>query len=232
MLAVIFGIQGVGKSSVIDNVISSLGEYDFQLLRWGTLTYDICLEKEIIKVGDFSDKKILKEYTNDGVAIVEENGAEVIYVKEEKNLQIARDKMRYLSVDMQNKIQDAVINHIKELSQGDGNFIVETHAALKTEQGYMPGLTQNFLNNIKPDIYVIIEAPAQEIYNRRMSDPTRVRDHDKSVEEVQMNLDTTRYFTSAFSVMSSSPMFIATNRQGKVEECVNEISNVLRKFFE
>ena len=59
-----------------------------------------------------------------------------------------------------------------------GNVIVDTHCTIKTPQGYMPGLPEWVLRELKPTSIVLVEADPGEIYGRRARDTTRNRDPD------------------------------------------------------
>jgi adenylate kinase len=237
MVAVIFGIQGVGKSTIVKKVIEKTEQADWTLLQWGEAAFDLCLKQGIIRVGDYSeldDCEILYEDKRTDVAIVKLNGNEMIYTKSQENIKLAKDEIRHLNLKVQKKIQKEVAKSYATLINEDAksNYIIETHAALKTKQGYLPGLPKDFLQSVDPDIYVIIEANADEIFVRRLLDKERKRDHDKTTKDVQTNLDTTRYFTSSFAAVSHSPMLIVENKEKRADEAAQEIAEVLLKFIE
>jgi adenylate kinase len=178
--------------------------------------------------------KIIYEDKKSKIAIVEVGTNEVIYVKEQENIKLAKDEIRNLNINTQIKIQKEVGNYFHELLEANKgkNYIIETHAALKTKQGYLPGLPKNFLQATEPDVYAIIEADVDEIFVRRLLDKKRKRDHDKSTKDVQTNLDTTRYFASAFAAVTHAPLLIVNNKEKRSEEAANEIANVLKRFME
>ena len=237
MVAIIFGIQGVGKSSIVNGALANVSRAeDFRLLQWGKRTFDISLQKNIIRTGDY---KTLTNYTvksedlERGVAIIiTEQGENVIYAKDESCVENARDEMRNLDVKTQKMLQDEVSNSFaKEILESPNlHFLIDTHAALKTQQGYLPGITSDFMEKVKPDVYVIIEASAQEILGRRMSDKGRKRTHDKTISDVQINLDTTRFFTSAFAVYTHSPLCIVENKDDGQDEAIEELTRILKTF--
>jgi len=236
MLAIVFGIQGVGKSSVVSKVLESFPKDEWLRLQIGDNAFELAQQKGLIKVADYkalTSGKVIVEDPEKGIAIIRDQGVETIYVKDPANMMEARDYMRSLNVASQKILQKEILEHyIKIFAENPGgNFLIETHAALKTKQGYIPGLPEDFLNRTKPDIYIIIEADATEIFNRRVNDPTRKRDHDKSVKDVQINLDTTRYFASNFAFDTHSPLFIVQNEQGKLDEAAAAIVDVLERFI-
>ena len=237
MVAIIFGIQGVGKSSIVNGALANVSkEEDFRLLQWGKRTFEITMQKNIIRTGDYKTQanyQLKSEDTDRGVAIViTEQGENVIYAKDEACVQNARDEMRNLDVKTQKMIQDEVANsYIQEISANPNlHYLIETHAALKTQQGYLPGLTPEFMQKVKPDVYVIIEASAEQILARRMSDKNRKREHDKTLKDVQINLDTTRFYTSNFAVSTHSPMCIVENKDNGQDEAIEELTRILKTF--
>lgn len=237
MIAIIFGIQGVGKSTMVRKIMDASKKAEWELLQWGEAAFDICIKKGIIRIGDYSsltDYELISEDKNTDVAIIKLGKNELIYVKDQKNIKFAKDEIRHLSLKVQKELQKEVVNYFKKLIEGDTktNYLIETHAALKTSQGYLPGLPKIFLQSIVPDIYVIIEADAAEIFKRRLLDKARKREHDKTVQDVQTNLDTTRYFTSAFAAVTHSPMYIVQNEAGKADEAAQEVAEVFLRFID
>lgn len=237
MIAVVFGIQGVGKSSVVRKALAAFPENTWDLLQWGEIAYELCVKDGIIKVGDYSELKdatISYEDKRSSIAIIQDGKDESIYVKDQANIKQAKDEIRNLNIRTQKKIQKAVAKYFKALIENDprGNFLIETHAALKTKQGYLPGLPKEFLDATDPDIFIILEANADEIFVRRLMDKERKREHDKTTKDVQTNLDTTRYFASSFATQSHSPLLIVENKEKRMDEAAAEIAEVLKKFME
>jgi adenylate kinase len=237
MIAVIFGIQGVGKSTLVRMVIEQFPEETWNLLQIGNAMMDLCLKKGIIRIGNYDEicqGEVQCKVKKHDIAIVKDGREEIIYVKDQTNLQFAKDEIRNLNLATQKKLQDEIALYYQEMmgNDPDGNYIIETHAALKTKQGYLPGLSKSFLNSLSPDVYIIIEANADEIFVRRLLDKERKREHDKTTKDVQTNLDTTRYFASAFAAQTHSPLLIVENKEKRAAEAAVEIMMVLQKFLE
>ena len=184
MIAVIFGIQGSGKSSVVQEIIKK--RPNFERFYWGGFSTDLAIKNGLV----------------DNI-----------------------DEIRALPVQVQKKLQLTALKEIQKIVEQnkDKNFIIETHAALKTLQGYMPGLTPEILNKLKPELFVVIETNAKDIYQRRINDTTRNRRHDKSIEEVQLNIDATRWFASNYTISSDATLMIVDNTEGNMEKAVDEI---------
>lgn len=190
MLAVIFGINGVGKTSVVQNVLKNT---DFERIHWGSVSEKLAKERGLIE-----------------------------------NI----DQIRKLNVKVQKELQSEAAKSISELvnSNPGKNYLLETHSALKTPQGFLPGFNQEILNLLKPGIFIVIEADANAVFQRRQNDTTRTRDDDASIEDVQKNLEATRWYASTFAVMSAATLFIVENKQGDVNFAAEEITKMLKRF--
>lgn len=90
-----------------------------------------------------------------------------------------RDALRKLSPDVQKEIQEKAAKRIKERSESE-NVIVDTHCTINTPSGFLPGLPIWVLNELQPNLFVMIEANPDEIIYRRLNDDTRSRDIEKS----------------------------------------------------
>jgi len=131
-----------------------------------------------------------------------------------------RDELRKLPILEQKKLQK---NAAEKLRKIDGDVvIIDTHAFIKTPEGYNPGLPQYVLEIIEPSLFISISAKTEEIYNRRMKDETRSRDK-VSIATIKKELDIQSAMMSACSVLSGSPLKPVLNSEGKLEETANGI---------
>ena len=73
-----------------------------------------------------------------------------------------RDALRKLSPDVQKEIQEKAAKRIKERSESE-NVIVDTHCTINTPSGFLPGLPIWVLNELQPNLFVMIEANPDEI---------------------------------------------------------------------
>lgn len=192
MVAVIFGIPGVGKSTIVDMVKDKLG---LIYIHPGNTMFEIAKERGIV--------------------------SEV-------------DQMRKLRLNIQRELQEQMAERVAELIRNnpDRSFIIDTHAIVKTPQGFFPGLRSAFFNLIKPDIYLVVESDPNEIYQRRVSDSSRTRNDDHSLNDIILHIDLTRDFASAYSIQSEANFAVIENRQGKINEAVDEMSEMLQRFME
>lgn len=191
MLAVIFGLPGVGKSTVVKEVMKKI---DIERIHWGHFAEKLAIEKGLIK-----------------------------------NI----DELRKIEVIKQKSLQFEVIAQIMSVidTHPHKHYIIETHSALKTQQGYLPGFNAMILDRVRPDIFIVVESDAESIWERRQNDPSRKRDDDLSLFDVKMNLETTRYFASAFAVESGATLAIVENKQGEVEYAANKIVEYIKPYM-
>jgi len=235
MIAILFGIQGVGKSVVVSKMKEQFPQDYWTHMQLGDNAFELALKRGIIKVGEYKlldGVQIVMEDEQGRLALIREKGTDTIYVKEEADLPLSRDYLRNINVGTTKLLQQEIFAHYADVLKKDpGNhYLIETHAALKTKQGYIPGLSKEFLQEVQPDVFIIIEADAAKIYERRVNDKTRKRDHDRSVSDVQINLDTTRYLVANYAFSVHSPMVIIENEEGEQDRAAAELSDVLKRF--
>ena len=134
----------------------------------------------------------------------------------------SRDELRRLSVPEQKELQSMAAEKIASIA--DDVVIVDTHAFISTKEGFYPGLPHNVLEILMPDIFIIITAKPEEIYNRRMKDTTRDRDII-SIDAIKKELDVTSAMLSTCSILCGSPIKMILNSEGKVDEAAKSIVN-------
>ena len=131
-----------------------------------------------------------------------------------------RDELRKLPISEQKKLQKLAAEKLSKID--DDYIIIDTHAFIKTPEGYNPGLPYYVLQIIEPSLFISITAKTEEIYNRRMKDGTRNRDK-VSIATIKKELDIQSAMMSACSVLSGSPLKHVLNTEGKLEETAIQI---------
>jgi len=143
-----------------------------------------------------------------------------------KNLVQSRDEMRKLEPKQQTEIQELAAVKISQIAMSQ-NVLLDTHCSISTPQGYLPGLPEEVLRKLKPNVIVLVETKPEEIAQRRQSDETRER--DKELEEgIALHQWLNRSFASAYSVISGATVMVLENPQGKVDEAAKKLALVLR----
>lgn len=131
-----------------------------------------------------------------------------------------RDELRKLPLSEQKKLQK---NAAEKLSKIDDDVvIIDTHAFIRTPEGFNPGLPYHVLQIIEPSNFISVYAKTEEIYNRRMKDETRTRDK-VSIATIKKELDIQSAMMSACSVLSGSPLKHVMNSEGKLDEAADQI---------
>jgi adenylate kinase len=153
-------------------------------------------------------------------------GDEMFRIASERKLVQHRDEMRKLSPEVQKDIQKLAAESIAERSK-EISVIVDTHSTIKTPKGYLPGLPIWVIEKLNPDQIILVEADPDEIIIRRLKDATRERDAEyiKDVEEHQL---INRATAMAYAIQTGATVKLIKNHDGKLEEAVEEMEEVLR----
>lgn len=181
MRAVIAGVAGVGKSTVLE-LVSKRSHYD--IVNYGTLMYEMA--KEIKLVED-------------------------------------RDELRKLSVNTQINLQKKASSAIGKMD----NVIIDTHMSIKSPNGYLPGLPDWVLRELKVSAYFLVEADPDLIYERRSNDPTRKRDEDTR-DDIVEHQTVNRGYAIAYSVYTGATVMFVNNPEGDPGYAADRILKVLK----
>jgi adenylate kinase len=135
--------------------------------------------------------------------------------------------MRKSDLSVQRQVQKEVAQVISNrIKQAEELTLIDTHMAIKTSGGYMPGMPSHVMQLLGPKLFVLVEAKPAEISSRRMKDSTRKRD-DATEEAVQEELQFSRSMGSACAVITGAPVKVVMNSEGKAEEAAREILRTL-----
>ena len=137
-----------------------------------------------------------------------------------------RDSLRKLSPDVQKEIQKNAAKSIREMSE-DNNIIVDTHCTIKTPAGFLPGLPKWVLDELQPDIFILIEADSDEILMRRLNDKTRTRDMEK-LSDIRLHQEMNRAISMAYAALTGATVKIIENHDNRLEEPVEDMINTLK----
>ncbi len=154
-------------------------------------------------------------------------GTVTLEVLREQGDTIERDAMRKWNMGSQRKLQREVAEVISNrIEQTEGLTIIDTHMAIKTSGGYMPGMPNHVMHLLSPELFVLVEAKPSEISARRMKDSSRRRD-DATEEAVTEELSFSRFMGGACAVLTGAPVKTVINSEGKAEEAAREILKTL-----
>ena len=105
----------------------------------------------------------------------------------DKGLVKVRDELSYLDRKTRNWLRDEAVDFVASEKSSDKDIILDAHYCIRTEYGFEPAMTEENLDILKPESYVLVAADPEDIYERRQNDPTRDRG-DYSLEEIQLEL--------------------------------------------
>ena len=153
-------------------------------------------------------------------------GDVMLEIAEKEGLVDDRDSIRKLSPEVQKEIQRKAAKNIKERSEQD-NIIVDTHCTIKTPKGFLPGLPKWVLDELQPDMFVLLEADGDEILMRRINDTTRIRDLEK-LSDIKLHQEMNRAVSMAYAALTGATVKIIKNHDNKLDESVEEMIKTLQ----
>lgn len=137
-----------------------------------------------------------------------------------------RDQLRTLPVGKQERLQTLAATRIAKMKEDA--VLVDTHLFIRTKEGYWPGLPFEVVRALNPTHLVLVEASPQEIAARRAADKSRSRD-SLTEEGLSAELALGRSFLVVSSTLTGAPMLIVTNHDGRSDEAVASITEMLRE---
>lgn len=136
----------------------------------------------------------------------------------------SRDEIRKLPIDTQINLQKKASAAIGKME----NVVIDTHMTIKTPDGYMPGMPEWVIREIKCSAYFVIEADPESILKRRTVDGTRSRDSE-SLQDIIEHQSFNRSFVAACSLYTGATVMLVKNEEGKAELAAHNIVHRLMK---
>jgi adenylate kinase len=153
-------------------------------------------------------------------------GDAMFEVAEKKEIVKHRDELRKQPPEIQKEIQRLAAEKIAKKAK-ERQVIVDTHCSIKTPTGYLPGLPKWVLEELNPDVIVLIEADPEEILGRRIKDTTRVRDVEY-VAEIKEHQEINRATAMAYAVFTGATVKIVKNHNNELDKAIEDLVAVLR----
>ena len=147
-------------------------------------------------------------------------------IAQQQNLVKDRDSLRKLAPHVQKEIQKNAAKSIREMSEVS-NIIVDTHCTIKTPAGFLPGLPKWVLEELQPDMFILVEADNEEILMRRLSDKSRTRDMEK-LSDIRLHQEMNRAAAISYAVLTGATVKIIQNHDNRLEVPVEDMVNVLK----
>lgn len=146
-------------------------------------------------------------------------GTTMIEIASERGIK-DRDQLRKLPITEQRELQKVAASRIAQRTEQI--VIIDTHAFVRSQEGYYPGLPAHVLEIIKPTNFVTVVARPEEIYSRRINDITRSRDK-VNILDIKKELAIQSGMMSACAVITGSPIKQIQNGEGRINEAANKI---------
>jgi adenylate kinase len=172
-------------------------------------------------------KKALEMLKVEGVNVEMITYGDIMFeIAKTKKLVTDRDQMRKLDPVNQKEVQKEAAKKIASMASSK-NVLVDTHCTISTPKGYLPGLPEWVLRELKPNQVILVEARAEDIAARRNSDKTRQRDGE-STEGIRTHQELNRAISMAYAVISGCTVKIIQNEQGKMDEAAKNMAAILK----
>ncbi|WP_461462973.1 adenylate kinase [Methanobrevibacter sp.] len=143
----------------------------------------------------------------------------------DNNIVENRDQLRKLSPETQKDIQKQAAAKISEESQSN-NVIVDTHCTISTPKGFLPGLPKWVLEDLNPDLFILVEANPDEIIYRRLNDDTRERDVER-VKDIQLHQEMNRAAAMAYATLTGATVKIIENHDNHLDPTIRKMVELL-----
>lgn len=154
-------------------------------------------------------------------------GDKMFETAKEKDLADHRDEMKNIDSSKYKEIQSEAAESIKETAENK-NVIVETHAAIRSPYGYIPGLPEWVAKGLEPSKIVMLDASSEAIY-RRSKEEGRERDTQKAgIEGIEEYRTIAKQMASSASVLTGAYFKIIENKDGMAEQAAEELVETLK----
>ena len=131
-----------------------------------------------------------------------------------------RDEMRKLDQEIQRNLQKTAAQVIAKIHE---NIIIDTHCTVSTPTGYLAGLPSWVLQELNPDIIVLVETDEDQILKRRLSDTSRSRDMEGYMA-IKDHQRYNRYMAASYSMLTGCTVKIIRNLDYLLENAVSEMT--------
>lgn len=150
-------------------------------------------------------------------------GTEMLKTAKKKNLAKNRDELRKIPKEKNKKIQKKTAKKIKKKKK----TLIDTHLAIETPKGILPGMPKWVLKELNPDSIILIEAKPEELEKRRKKDKSRKRDDFKTQPTLHQELN--RAYATTASTETGALIKIINNEEGKVDKAAEELVKTLEE---
>jgi len=136
----------------------------------------------------------------------------------------SRDELSELSANEQGGLQRYAAGYVRD-EASEGPVVVTTSFAVRTNQGYFPGLPDPVLYEMSPDRLVVVEAEPSTVAERR--EEGDYRDYPEPTESgIRFHQRMNRTAAFVYSSRSSATVHHVPNENG-VEEASSKLAQLL-----
>ncbi|MBC5793372.1 MAG: adenylate kinase [Nanohaloarchaea archaeon] len=153
-------------------------------------------------------------------------GDRMVEIAKDQRLVDSRDDLKKLDTETNKQLQKDAAESIFDDAE-DNDVIVETHAAIQTPFGYLPGLPKWTLENLEPSKIIMLRAEPKAIYERTLEDDSRDREHEE-VEQIEEYQEVAREMASTGAVLTGAYLSVIENPDGHAEQAAEDLIEVLR----
>ncbi len=171
-----------------------------------------------------------------GCSVISVNFGDLMFeALKQRGLVQSRDDIRNLPLSTQREVQREVaeklgyeLSSIKKSGSGGVHIaIIDTHAVVRTNTGYWPGLPSHVIAQLLPDSIVVVEADVNEIIARQAKDVGRRRNDYSDVGLLSELLLLNRVFAISSASLVGAPVYILRNREGRARDAALELVNLV-----
>ncbi|WEL19712.1 adenylate kinase [Candidatus Nanohalococcus occultus] len=153
-------------------------------------------------------------------------GDRMLEIAKERELVESRDEMKKIGTETYREIQKEAAESIFEDAE-EKDVIVDTHAAIYTPHGYIPGLPKWSIEKLEPSKIIMIDADSEAIWNRVKDDEGRSREHE-SIEHITEYRRIAREMAASGCVLTGAYLKVLENADGQAEKAAEELVKTLR----
>jgi adenylate kinase len=177
-------------------------------------------------------KKAFEKAAGEGIELSHEMvnfGDQMLEIAISKGLVEHRDEIRTLPTEKQIELQRSAAKKIRDMAD-KGNIILDTHSTIETPLGFIPGMPEWVLRELKPDVIVVLESRPQDINKFRkkdLHDDFRRREVD-NMEGIERHQNVNRSAALAYSVLTATPVKIIWKPDGFLDRAAGELLEILK----
>jgi|ECHhosMinimDraft_1075155.scaffolds.fasta_scaffold00088_25 adenylate kinase len=141
-----------------------------------------------------------------------------------------RDSIRKLPLSKQRDLQFEAARRIVEDASNLGEkgvVLVDTHAVIRTPNGYLPGLPKHVVEILSPYVIFLIESTPENILSRQRNDTARARQDYADLEVIREAIWFARMAAMSSAVLSGSAVKIVENVEGDPSTAAKVVVDIM-----